>query len=491
MNDSPAPASSTVPLPRLLVILIPAMLLVPIAADMVSLVLPLIAEQFTASTARVAWVVTGFLLVCSVGIPIYGRFADRYSLRRLFTVSLATFAVGSLMCALAPSLVVLVAGRMVMGAGGAAIPVLAIVAAARLTSGDRAPVAIGFLGAAGGVGTAAGPVVGGVFGQLMGWPALFWVMAATALVLIPVIRRSIPDQAPDDQRPFDLLGGLLLGAAAGLLLFGITQSTTTGFGSPASYGVVAAGLVVAALFGWRTRVGAHPFVPPALFANSGYIAAVAVIFFAMTINLAALVLVPILVIEVNGLTPGEGSLVMIPGGLALAVTSPLAGRLGQRGVNAGSISLAGLTLIAAAALVLSVTAGMSPVMAGLAVLALGAGFALVVTATTSAASQFSPSDRIGVGIGIFQGAQFLGAGTGPAVFGALLSVRQAVGHDAVSPLHTGAAAAFSDAFLALAGLTSVAFLAASRLRRAVNRARDDNPRAVHRVIAQPTAQSHD
>ncbi|HYH35606.1 MAG TPA: MFS transporter [Nocardioides sp.] len=491
MNDSPALAASTVSLPRLLAVLIPAMLLVPIAADMVSLVLPLIAEQFTASTARVAWVVTGFLLVCSVGIPIYGRFADRYSIRRLFTVSLALFAIGSLLCALAPNLVVLVAGRMLMGAGGAAIPVLAIVAAARLSPGDRAPVAIGFLGAAGGVGTAAGPVVGGVFGQLLGWPALFWVMTAAALVLIPAIRRVIPGDAPDDQRPFDLLGGLLLGAAAGLLLFGITQSTTMGFGSPASWGVMSAGLAGAALFRWRTRAGAHPFVPPALFGNRGYVAAVAVIFLAMTVNLATLVLVPILVIEVNGLTPGEGSLVMIPGGLALAVTSLLAGRLGQRDVNAGSISLAGLTLIAAAAVLSSVTAGMSPVMAGLAVLALGAGFALVVTATTSAASQLLPSDQIGVGVGIFQGAQFLGASTGPAVFAALLSARQAAGHDAFSPFHIGTAAAFSDAFLALTGVTALAFLAATQLRKAVNQARDDNPRTVHRAIAAPTAQSHD
>lgn len=472
MTDTPSPEASTVSLPRLLAVLVPAMLLVPIAADMVSLVLPLIAEQFTVSTAQVVWVVTGFLLVCSVGIPIYGRFADRFSIRKLFTVALAMFAAGSLLSALAPNLVVLVAGRMLMGAGGAAIPVLAIVAAARLAPGDRAPVAIGFLGAAGGVGTAAGPVVGGVFGQLLGWPALFWLMTAAALVLIPAIRRIIPGQAPYDQRPFDLLGGLLLGAAAGLMLFGITQSTTIGFGSPASWGVMLAGQIAAALFGWRTRATVHPFVPPALFGNRGYVAAVAVIFLAMTVNLATLVLVPILVIEVNGLSPGEGSLVMIPGGLALAVTSPLAGRLGQRGVNAGSISLAGLGLIAMAALLLSVTAGMSPLVAGLAVLALGAGFALVVTAATSAASQLLPSEQIGVGVGIFQGAQFLGAGTGPAVFGALLSARQAADHEALSPFHVGTAAAFSDAFLALTGVTVLALLAAIQLRNAINQANE-------------------
>ena len=236
-------------------------------------------------------------------------------------------------------------------------------------------------------------MVGSVFGQMLGWPSLFWLMTAAALVLIPAIRRVIPGHAPDNRRPFDLLGGLSLGAAAGLVLFGFTQSITSGFGSPASWGGMLAGLIAAVLFGWRTGATAYPFVPPALFGNRGYVAAVAGIFLAMTVNLAILVLVPILVIEVNGLTPGEGSLVMIPGGLALAVTAPLAGRLVQRGVNAGSISLAGLTLIAAAALLLSATAGMSPWVAGLAVLVLGAGFALVVTATTSAASFMSANSK--------------------------------------------------------------------------------------------------
>lgn len=441
------------------------MLLIPIASDMVSLVLPLISEQFGASTAEVAWVVTGFLLACAVGIPVYGRVADRLSVRRLFTVALALFAVGSVICAVAPGLVVLVIGRIAMGGGGAAIPVLAIVAATRLLPTDKTAVGVGFIAAAGGVGTAAGPAVGGVIGQMLGWPALFWLMAFGAGALIPAVRHVIADEPPADRTRFDLLGGALLGLGAGLLLFGVTQVDSVGPGSPWSWGVVLAGVVFVILFVWRTRAVAHAFVPPALFAHPGYVAALVVIFLAMVVNLATLVLVPLLVIDVNGLTPGQGSLVMVPGGLALAVLSPLAGRLGGRGANEGTVVFVGLAVIGLAMLFLStVAAGALPVLAGLAVVGLGVGFAFVVTLATSAVSRILPAQQVGIGVGVFQGAQFLGAGAGPALFGALHSARQASGW-AVNPFHVHDASAYSDTFLALTAVVLVAMVAALRLRR--------------------------
>ncbi len=463
MPAAPPSAPDHVALPRLMAVLAPAMLLVPISADMVSLLLPRIADQFDASTGQVAWVVTGFLLTCAIGIPLYGRVVDRVGLRRLFPVALGVLAAGSLACALAPSLLVLVAGRMVMGAGGAAIPVLVIVAAARLL--PRAQVATGFgiLGAAGGVGAAAGPAAGGLLGQLWGWPALFWVVAAAALLLIPAVRAVLTDGEPALREPFDVLGGVLLGAGVGLVLLGVTRLQGAGPLAPSSWGSVLAGVVLAGAFAWRNRRSSYPFVPPALLAHRGYVGAVAVIFLAMVANLATLVLVPILVIEVHGLSPGQGSLVMIPGGLALALTSPLAGRLGSR-TDEGTVVLAGLGLIGLATAFLgSFAAGAAPAWAGLAVVALGTGFALVVTPTTSAVGRLLPPELVGVGVGIFQGAQFLGAGVGPAVFGALLAAR--------SGAHGDGASAYADVFLALTAVVLAAAVAALPLRTAARASR--------------------
>ena len=457
--------SSPPTLRRLLVVLVPAMMVVPISSDMVSLVLPAIAADFGASTAAAAWVVTGFLLACGIGIPLYGRMTDGVSLRRLFVVALAVYAAGSLIGALAPVLPVLVAGRIIAGAGGAAIPVLTIVAATRLLPRPQVALGVGFIAAAGGLGAALGPAVGGGLGQWFGWRSMFWLMASVAITLISAVARTIPHSRPSAAQRLDLPGGTLLGVGIGLLLFGVTRADGAhGFSAPASWLSLVLGAVALVLVAVRSHTTTDPFIPPALFRHRGYLAAVGVIFLGMLVNLTTLVLVPLLVIEVNGLSPGEGSIVMIPGGIALAGTSVLAGRLASRSVDPAGLTVLGLGLIAVAMLVLSAVAGRTPVLAAIAVSILGAGFAFVVTLSTHAVSQVLPPPVVGSGIGLFQSAQFVGAGAGPAVFGVLLSWRQAASTEALNPMAATAAAAYSDVFLLLAALTFAAVVPALRLR---------------------------
>lgn len=444
----------------LLMVLVPAMLWMAVTADMVNLVLPLMGEQFGASEAQLAWVVTGFLLVFSVGIPFYGRISDFFSLKRLFTVALLIFAAGSLVCALAPSLLVLVVGRIVQGAGAAAIPVLSVVAVMRLMPAGKRGVGVGYIAAAGGVGTTAGPIVGGGVGQFLGWPSLFWLTLLWVLVLVPGALYVLPNDSPEGERRFDLAGGVFLGLGAGLFLFGITQGQVEGFASFSSWGSLLGALVAAALFGWRTVGAEYPFVPPALFANRTYVSAVLVMFFAMLTNLAALVFVPVLVVGANGLSPGAGSLVMVPGGVAVATLSPVAGSLSNR-VGTKALVLTGLAVMGVSTLFISTfAAGAAPVLASAGILGVGVGFAFVVTTTTNAAAGALPGEQVGVGLGIFQGAQFLGAGTGPALIGALVAARREADAGSINPLYVLDASAFSDAFLAMTVAAILALVAA-------------------------------
>ncbi|PRY60572.1 MFS transporter [Glycomyces artemisiae] len=450
----------------LLALLMPAVLATVVASDMVNLMLPSIGEQFGASEAELAWVVTGFLLMFSIGVPVYGRVSDRASLKRLFAFALALYAAGSLVCALAPNLPVLVAGRIVTGAGAAAIPVLAMIAITRLLPEGKRGMGIGVVSAAAGVGTAAGPALGGGIGQYLGWSALFWIMLAAALLLLPAALRLLPDGRPAGADRFDLLGGALLGAGAGLALFGLTRMQADGPAAPASWGSLAAAALALALFAWRTARSAHPFAPPALFADPHYRASVLTAFLAMAVNLGALVYVPLLLIDVNGLEPGAGALVMVPAGLAVAGLSPLIGRLADR-TGSRPLVLAGLAAVIAAALFLSAFAGsVSVVPAGVGILVLSVGFILVMTPILSSAAGALPASQVGVGLGLLQGAQFLGAGAGPAVFGVLVTAVRQSGRDAVNPLHAAAGgAAYSDAFLAMAAVAAAAALIALRMRR--------------------------
>jgi MFS transporter, DHA2 family, metal-tetracycline-proton antiporter len=453
--------------PGLLAVLVPAILVTVTASDMVNLMLPSLGAEFGASEAELAWVVTGFLLMFSVGVPLYGRISDRVSLRRLFAFALLTYAAGSLICALSPDLLVLVIGRIVTGIGAAAIPVLSIIAVTRLLPADKRGIGISVVSAGAGIGTAAGPALGGGIGQLLGWRALFWIMLVVALALLFPALRALPDEPPAGEGGLDLSGGILLGLGTGLILFGMTRAQVSGFAAPLSWGSLVVAVVALALFGWRTARAAQPFVPPALFTNRVYRTAIVVAFLAMIVNLGGLVFVPLLVVEVNGLTPGEGALVMIPAGVSVALLSPLIGRLADR-IGTRPLVLTGLTLIGLFSLFLSTfTGGSSVIPASVGILGLSLGFTLVMTTLIGAAANELPADQAGAGLGILQGAQFLGAGTGPALFGVLVSARQQSGSGAVNPLYSGhEGAAYSDVFLAMAVVVILTLIVASRMRPA-------------------------
>ena len=434
-----------------------------VAGTMVNVVVPVIGEDLDASEAQVGWVVTSHMLVFAVGVPLYGRISDFFSLRRIFSLGLLVFAFGSLVCALAPNLPVLVFGRVVQAVGDAAIPALAGVAVAKVLPPGQRGGALGMILSSVGVGASVGPILGGFVEQFLGWHFLFYGVLLMALLLIPGSLKVLPDESGGIRR-FDLAGGILLGLAAGLFLFGVTQGQGQGFTSSASWGSFLGSALSAVLFAYRISSIPDPFVSPKLFRNRAYVAATFVGFFSMLVNVAATVFVPLLVTRVNGLSPAEAGLVLTPGAVALAVISPRAGRLSDR-LGARVLVVAGLAVMGISLFSVSTFgAGSSPVLASLGMLGVGTGFALSNPATTNAAANALRDEDVGVGLGIFQGVFFLGGGTGPALIGAFLAARREGGAGAINPLYALDAAPFSDAFLALTFALVLALVAASRLR---------------------------
>ena len=436
-----------------------------LTATMINVLIPLIRAEFTASAAQVGWVVTGYSLAYAIGVPLYGRISDSFGVRRVFSVGLLGFAAGGVICALAPSFAVLVLGRIVQGVGGAAVPALASVAVAKVLPPGKRGGALGVVASSVGVGAAVGPVVGGAVGQLFGWRALFLGSLVLMLALIPVARRVLPNGGSrEDESRFDLIGGVLLGLGAGLFLFGITQGQVEGFTSFFSWGSFLGAALAATGFIWRINGVPNPFVSPDLFENRAYVAAVLAGFFSMLANLSAIVFIPLLLIEVNGLSPAAAGLVLTPGAAALAILSPMTGGLSDS-IGVRFPILAGLVVMVISVLFLSTFgAGASPVMVSVGMLGLGIGFAFIQSPVTNAATNALPESEVGAGMGIFTGAFFLGAGTGPAIIGALLAAREEAGSTAINPLYTLDAAPFSDAFLAMVPALIIALIAAFGLR---------------------------
>ncbi len=454
--------------PLLLIVFMLAVLVAAITVDMVNPVLSLIGEDLDASAAQVSWVVSGVSLVLAIGVPLYGRISDYFELRKLFTFAILIFAVGSIICALASNLPLLVFGRMVQGAGSAAIPVLSIVAISQVFPEGKRGGALGLIAGCIGIGTAAGPIFGGVVGQFFGWHALFWVTFLLAVIIVIGALLMIPDipptMDPPSNRQFDLLGGVLLGLTVGLFLFGITQGEAAGIVSFSSLGSLIGSLFALIGFIWRTTTAEHPFVPPALFSNKPYVSSVLVGLFTMFAYFSVLVFVPLMVVEVNGLSPGLAAMTLLPGGLAVAIFSPLAGRISDR-LGAKPPIIGGLTLMGVSTLFLSTFAsGASPFLVAAGVLGVCIGQAFTNSPANNAAASALKNQQVGIGLGIFQGSLFLGAGTGAGMMGVFLSARKEA-MDPINPLYVLAAFPYSDVFLAVTVVVICALVCSFWLRR--------------------------
>ena len=447
----------------LMAVLISTVFVAVLNTSMVNVSVPSIQEDFGASEGQVGWVITGYLLIYAVGIPLYGRVSDLFSLKRTFALGLVVFAIGSLFCALAPNLPFLVFGRIVQAAGGAAVPALASASVAKVLPPGHRGTALGLIFSSVGVGAAVGPVVGGVVDSTLGWHYLFYGTLLLTLILIPFALRELPHTETSEDRSFDLPGGILLGLAAGLFLFGITQGQVAGFASITSWGSFVGAALAAAGFARRITTASHPFVSPTLFKNTGFVAATVVGFLSMLANVSSLVFVPLLISTVNGLSSGAAALALTPGAVALAILAPFAGRLSDRAGFRAPV-FAGLLAMLLSVLFLSAFGvGASPIVVAAGMLGLGTGFAFVNSPATNAAAAALGREEAGVGLGIYQALFFLGGGTGPAVIGAFLAARREAAVGALNPLYTLDAAAFSDAFLVIGAALLLAFAASLKL----------------------------
>lgn len=447
-----------------LLVVAAAVVTTTLTGTMVNVLLPVMRDRFDASAAQAGWIITGYGLAYAVGVPLYGRLSDLYGVRRVFVLGLLGFIAGGLICAVAPNLLLLVAGRTLQGIGGAVVPSLAGVAVAKVIPAGQRGAALGVTASSVGVGSSAGPILGGAVGDLLGWRALFLLSVTLMLLVLPFARRVLPDERSTEDRHLDLAGGVLLGLSAGLFLFGITQGQVAGFGSPASWGCFLGAALAATGFVRRMNGSPHPFVPPVLFRNRAYIAAIITGFFMTLANLTAVLFVPLVLVEVNDLSTTAAGLVLTPGSLAVALISPYAGRLSDR-AGVRPLLVTGLLLMTAALLYFSVVAGAAPLLIALGVTVLGTATALLSSPLNNAAAAVLPERLVGVGMGLFSGAFFLGASTGPALFGALLSAREGSGDGALNPLHAWDAAPYSDTFLLLTIAPLLALIATLGLRR--------------------------
>lgn len=417
-------------------------------ASAVAVVLPDIAEDLSVDTGQLSWLMTGFLLVYGIAIPFYGRLADRYGVRRLFLIGVSVFALGSLVSALAPSYPLLLAARIVQAGGGAAVPGLGMTLATRAYRPEARGAVMGVIVATIGIAGGVGPLIGGGLSEAFGWQSIFLLNVAAA-VAVPVGLKILPGNEDRSREAIDLIGGVALA----LMVVGVflvpSEAARSGWSSPLVLAGGAAAVIGLSLLTARQLTAGSPFVPREFLRSFRYVSILGMSFSIMAAYSAPLIGLPLLLTISHGLSALEVGLVMLPGAILSSVSGVLAGRLTD-GRGARLPAWIGSPIMIAALLGLSASAGSSVWIIGTFMAVLGAGFGLMNTPLNVVVSRIVRGPMLASALSINSMVFFIGGGLGTAVLMAIATSKLGPGESSVNPLHSGAGAGFSDAFLYLA-----------------------------------------
>ncbi|WP_369247439.1 MFS transporter [Streptomyces sp. R41] len=298
---------------------------------MQTLVIPIVPElpkYLDASASNTAWAVTATLLAAAVATPVVGRLGDMFGKRRMLLVSIVLLVSGSVVCALADSLVPMIIGRTLQGLAAAVVPLGISVMRDELPA-DRLAGSTALMSASLGVGGALGLPSAAFIADNFSWHVLFWTSAALGAVALVLVLMIVPESKVRTGGRFDLIGSL--GMAAGLvsLLLAVSKGADWGWGSGTTLGLFAVAVLVLLAWGWYELRTAKPLVDlrttarrQVLFTN---LASVAFGFsmFAMSLVLPQLLQLP----EQTGYGLGQSmmtvGLVLAPQGLVMMAMAPI------------------------------------------------------------------------------------------------------------------------------------------------------------------------
>ena len=351
------------------------------AASSMNVALPLIGAEFHLGGVALNWIVTSFVLVSAILVMPLGRLGDLHGRQLIFQWGMVVFCLASFAAMVAPSEAWLVGFRAVSGVGAAmAFGTVTAVLVAAYPPDQRGRV-LGINVSMVYFGLSAGPVLGGLIAQTLGWRALLGFHGVLGLLVVVLVFTSL--RGNDRQHHhgrFDVIGSILYGSALALLLIGVSDLP-----GALGIGLSVSGLVLLAVFWQYESRAASPIFPVTLFTQNRSFAfsnLAAMISYSATFAVAFFLSLYLEV--VRGLSPAQAGFILIAQPLVQAIFSPLTGRLSDK-VSPGFLASAGMGVTAMGLLGLSLLEGTTPL--GLVVAALvflGIGFGLFSSPNTNA-----------------------------------------------------------------------------------------------------------
>jgi EmrB/QacA subfamily drug resistance transporter len=346
----------------------------------VATALPAIADELN-GIEHISWTVSAYLLTATASTPIYGKLSDLYGRRALFTSALVIFLIGSVFCALASSMGMLIAARGLQGLGGGglislALTIIADIVPTRERGRYQAYMMISWISA-----TVGGPMLGGFFVDALSWRWVFWInlpVGLLALAITQVTLRRLAGRQAGGRRQVDLLGAaLLMPAIVALLLVTSWGGIELPWTSPEILALVAGGIALLVLFSLQELRAPEPILPPRLFANRIFVVANALTFTTSMAQVGAIIFLPLYLQIVHGVSASSSGILLAPLMLGQQSGAFYAGQMMRRWNRYRVFALVGLPLSTATFIAFTFLSADTPtLLSSIGMVVLGIGFGL-------------------------------------------------------------------------------------------------------------------
>jgi EmrB/QacA subfamily drug resistance transporter len=430
----------------------PAMFIGTLDQAIVAAALPTIAKALGAAS-HVSWLVTVYLLSATVAAPVYGRLGDAVGRKRALLGALVVFLAGSLACALAPTLLLLIAARGLQGLGGGGLMTLAQALIGEAVSPKERGRFQGWFAAVFALASTLGPVSGGFLAEHLGWRSIFWVNVPLGAIAATAALRLRAKEGTGGFSP-DLLGTLLFVTATVTLLLALSQGDSAGWASLSTGGLFVSSIACGTMLWPVEHRASHPLLPTGLVEHPVvWRCAICVLLFAAML-FAIIVELPVLLQAGLGLRPSTSGLLLVPLTLAQVVVSTATGNRISRNGRPRAPMVAGLATVAVGMVLLAAAVDSGLAVLCVAIVLVGAGLGTSMPAAQTAVQWAAGPTQLGSATAILAFARSVGGVFGAAFASALfLSALGAAerGSPEPAPEHVRAAIRYVFASMAVFG----------------------------------------
>ena len=310
---------------------------------LLNVALPTIMTEFAVKPSEVQWLTTGYMLVNGIMIPASAFFVQKFTNRKLFLTAMTLFALGTLLAIITPTFGLLIAARMIQASGSAMMVPLLMNIMLTAFPIERRGAAMGMFGLVMFTAPAIGPTLSGWVIEHYSWRTLFVIVLPFAILTLIYAFFKLRNITANRDVKLDILSLALSSIGFGGLLYGFSSAGDKGWTSPIVYGTILIGIIALAAFIIRQLRMDDPMLDFRIYKYPMFALASVISIVLSVAMFSAMILTPLYVQNVRGISPFEAGILMLPGAIVMGLMSPITGRLFDK-YGARTMAIIGLTI---------------------------------------------------------------------------------------------------------------------------------------------------